>query len=85
MDRKYFTTHRGVAAILLTKGYDIERVTSEYDQRKGRDVTKIEFNIDVTTGREVGDDFFENRLTIGAKEFYDKMGEVNRACRDARR
>lgn len=84
MDRKYFTTHRGVAAILLTKGYEIERITNEYDNRKGRDVTKIEFNVDVATGRGIGDDFFEGRITIGAKELYDKMGEVNRACRDAR-
>lgn len=84
MDRKYFTTHRGVAAILLTKGYEIERITNEYDSRKGRDVTKIEFNVDVATGRGIGDDFFEGRITIGTKELYDKMGEVNRACRDAR-
>ena len=49
MDRKYFTTHRGVAAILLTKGYSIERITSEFDQRKNRQVTKIELDCDVQT------------------------------------
>lgn len=84
MNRKYFTTHRGVAAILLTKGHDIERITNEYDDRKQRNVTKIEFDLDVSAGRSIGDDFFENRITIDAKEFYDKMGEVNRQCRDAR-
>lgn len=85
MDRKYFTTHRGVAAILLTKGYSIERITSEFDQRKNRQVTKIELDCDVQTGRGIGDEFFDGKMIVDAKGFYDKMGEVNRACRDASR
>jgi len=84
MNRKYFTIHRGVAAALLQKGYTIERVTSEYDQRKQRDVTKIEFNCDVNTGRDIGNEFFENKILVDAKDFYEKLGEVNRECRTAR-
>lgn len=80
----YFTTHRGVAAALLYKGHNFERLERAYDNRKGREVTKLYFNCDISTGREIGDDFFANRLEIDAKDFYDKLGEISREIRSAK-
>lgn len=76
MDRKYSTTHKGIAAYLLTKGYEIERVTPGTNPKNGRPNCKIEFNVDQDTGRSMGDSFFEGGVHGDLKEFYDKLSVV---------
>lgn len=76
MDRKYSTTHKGIAAYLLTQGYEIERVTPGTNPKTGRPNCKIEFNTDQDTGRSMGDAFFDGNVHGDLKQFYDKLSEV---------
>ncbi len=84
MDRKYSTTHKGIAAYLLTKGYEIERTTLGTNPKTQRPNCRIEFNVDQQTGREMGDAFFEGNVHGDLKEFHDKLNEVGHAIYKAR-
>jgi hypothetical protein len=75
MERKYFTTHKGVAAYLLTQGYQILRYENSKN-RDGRPNVKIEFDVDQATGKQVGDAFFDGHATGNLKAFYDACNQV---------
>ncbi len=84
MERKYNTTHKGIAAYILTKGYEIERVTPGTNPKTGRPNCKIEFNVDQQSGREMGDAFFDGNVHGDLKAFYDKLNEVGHEIYKAR-
>lgn len=76
MERKYTTTHKGIAAYMLTQGYEILRVTPGVNPKNNRPNCTIEFDIDRETGRGMGDAFFEGTVHGDLKQFYDKLSEV---------
>lgn len=84
MERKYSTTHKGIAAYLLTQGYEIERVTTGTNPKTGKPNCKIEFNTDQETGRSMGDAFFDGHVNGDLKAFYDKLNEVGHEMWKAR-
>jgi len=83
--RRYYTTNKGVAAVLLMKGHNIERCYQENNPKTGRPQVKIEFDCDIDSGRGHADMFFNGDITADLKTFYDKLGEVGRQIYDARR
>lgn len=76
MERKYRTTHRGIAAYLLTKGYQILRATPGVNPKNNRPNVTVEFDIEQQTGRDMGDAFFDGGVHGNLKDFYDKLQEV---------
>jgi len=84
MDRKYKTSHQGIAAYLLTKGYDILR-TEQGTNKGGKACTFIEFDVDQTTGRQLGDAFFEGRVNGDLKQFHDACFTIRNTVYDARK
>jgi hypothetical protein len=78
MERKFRTSHRGIAAYLITKGYEIIR-GEKGTNKSGRESIYLEFDIDPTSGREMGDAFFNGGLHGNLKEFYDAQYKVNKS------
>lgn len=70
MNRKYRTTHRGIAAYLVTKGYQIEKV-EKGQNRNGEERTFIYFNMDVDTGSSIGAEYYEAQEVVR-----NRMGEA---------
>ncbi len=68
MDRKYRTSHQGIAAYLLTKGYEVER-TEPGTTKAGKPCVNIEFNVDQATGRQMGDSFLRVACTVTSRTF----------------
>lgn len=83
MERKYRTTHRGIAAYLITQGYNIVRLQPGTN-KVGRQVTYIEFDVDPTTGRQMGDTFFDGNVSGNLRQFYDAQGKVRQELYQAR-
>lgn len=75
MERKYYTTHKGVAAYLTLKGFQLLRAT-QGTNREGRPNVKMEFDVDPETGKNVGDEFFDGHAVGNLKEFYDACGKI---------
>jgi hypothetical protein len=76
MERKYTTTHKGIAAYLLTKGIELLRTTAGTNPKTNKPNCRMEFDIDQTSGREMGDAFFDGNVHGDLKQFYDKLNEV---------
>ncbi len=83
MERKYKTSHQGIAAYLITQGYEIER-TEQGENKEGKPRTNMEFNIDQATGRQMGDAFFDGGVHGNLKEFHDASFKVRDALFKAR-
>lgn len=84
MDRKYSTTHKGIAAYLVTKGYQILRATPGTNPKTNRPNVRIEFDVDQTTGRGLGDDFFDGHVVGDLKTFYEAINTVGHEIYQAR-
>jgi hypothetical protein len=84
MERKYYTTHKGVAGYLVMKGFSVLRCTQE-NGKDSRPRVKVEFDVDPQTGKEVGDEFFNGGAMGNLKEFYDACGQVGQLMYQARR
>lgn len=70
MDRKYRTSHQGIAAYLVTQGYEILR-TENGQNKEGKPRVTIEFDLDQATGKEMGDAFFNGQVHGDLKAFHD--------------
>lgn len=75
-DRKYFTTHKGIAAYMLMQGHFILQCTPGISKKTNKPNVKIEFDVDAATGRELGDAFFNGEIEGNLKEFYDSLQKV---------
>lgn len=84
MDRKYSTTHKGIAAYLLTKGYQILRATPGTNPKTQRPNVRIEFDVDNETGRSMGDAFFDGNVHGDLKQFYDACNEIGNTIYEAK-
>ena len=84
MDRKYSTTHKGIAAYLVTQGYEILRTTQGTNQKTGRPNCRIEFDLNNETGRTMGDAFFDGNVNGDLKTFYEAVNTVGHHIYKAR-
>lgn len=83
MDRKYRTSHQGIAAYLVMQGYEILRM-EEGTNKQGRRTTYIEFDVDQATGRQMGDAFFDGNVNGNLKQFCDAQAKVRKQLYEAR-
>ena len=83
MQFKYRTSNKGIAAYLITKGYEVLRVTEDKN-RQGKLCMYIEFDIDQTTGKNLGDTFFNGEAKGDLKAFNDACYEVRQLIYKAR-
>lgn len=63
MSRKYRTTHRGIAAYLVTKGHKIEKV-EKGQNRNSEERTFIYFDISVETGSSIGAEYYDAQEVV---------------------
>lgn len=82
MQRKYRTSHLGIAAYLVTKGYQIVRF-ERGQNRSGYECTYMEFDIDQYGGKQMGDAFFDGGVHGNLKEFYEALGNVRKQRMEA--
>lgn len=83
MQKKYRTTHYGVAAYLLSKGLAIDRL-EQGTNRQGKEVVFIEFNTDIPTGKDIADDFFNGTAYGDLKRYHDCLGQIKRSVYEFR-
>lgn len=84
MDKKYSTTHKGIAAYLLMQGYEIERCEPGTSRKTGRPNVRMEFSLDYDAGRDLGDAFFEGGIHGDLKLFFDKLNDVGQKIWEVR-
>ena len=84
MERKYRTTHQGIAAYLVMQGYEILRVEPGTNPKTGRPNVTIEFDTDYETGRQMGDAFYNGQVNGNLKEFNDAQFKVREKLREVR-
>lgn len=70
MDRQYETSNQGIAAYMITQGYEMTSAKNATN-KNGKACVKIEFNIDAAEGRRLGDAFFDGEAVGNLKEFHD--------------
>lgn len=80
MDRKYRTSHQGIASYLKMQGIEVLR-TERGRNSKGRDVVYVEFDIDSQAGRELGDAFFDGLATGNLREFHQAEYDIRQLVR----
>lgn len=84
MERKYSTTHKGIAAYILTQGHELLRVTPGTNPKTNRPNCRLEFDVDQQTGRDMGDAFFDGNVHGDLKQFYDSLQEVGNKIWEAK-
>lgn len=84
MERKYRTNHQGIAAYLVTLGYEMLRGIPGTNPKTNRPSVSIEFDVDPTTGRQRGDEFYNGNATGNLKAFYDATFEVRKVVHETR-
>lgn len=81
MQRKYRTSHQGIAAYILSQGHETERL-EQGTTKAGKPTTFIEFDMDAQSGREMGDAFFNGQVHGNLKAFYDCLMVVKQRIWD---
>lgn len=84
MERKYRTSHQGIAAYLIMQGREILRLENGKN-KQNRPTVYFEFDVDQQTGRDMGDAFFEGAANGNLKQFYDALMQVRQKVYEARR
>lgn len=84
MERKYRTSHQGIAALLVMQGYDILRAEQGTD-RNGRSRIYLEFDTDAYTGKQAGDELINDQARGSFKRFYDAQYTVRQKVREVLR
>lgn len=83
MERKYKTSHQGIAAYLFLKGFEILR-TEMGKSKTGKPCVFMEFNCDQTTGRQMGDTFFDGEAIGNLKEYNEATFQIRQIVYEAR-
>lgn len=71
----YETYHQGIAAYILSKGYEISEIRDGKD-KNGKPRQYMQFQIDREEGRRLGDEFHNGLASGNLKNFYDRVYDV---------